>query len=309
MWFRTIFRRRASAAKAAATPLDEQMLRRLERLAINASRGLRGGLAGTHRSMRRMPAQTITDHRPYASGDDLRHLDWNAYGRHEDLHLKLGESEQDIRLTLVVDCSTSMDWGEGDLNKLHYARLLTAMIGYISLANGDRLEVVPFGHTSASTWGPAGGRGQIVGLMSYLQTLRAGGGATATEILQRIARRQQRGLVVVVSDLWHNSAIQQALAVFEPPRWQVLLLHLLHPDELHPSWSGELELEDSESGARLELYAAGRELEEYGAAVQRWREELALACGRRSMAYAPLTSDMALERAAVPYLKLRQVLR
>ncbi len=309
MWLRTIFRRRASAAKATATPLDERMLRRLERLAVNASRGLRGGLAGTHRSMRRLPAQTVTDHRPYASGDDLRYLDWNAYGRHDDLHLKLGESEQDVRLTLVIDCSASMDWGEGDLNKLHYARMLAAAIGYIALSNGDRLEVVPFGLTEPGAWGPASGRGQIVRLMSYLETLRAGGGATAADLLRRIARRRQRGLVVVVSDLWHTSALQEALAVFEPPRWQVLLLHLLHPDELRPPWSGELELEDSESGERLELHADARGFEQYGTAVQRWREELALACGRRNMAYAPLMSDMVLERAAVPYLKLRQVLR
>ena len=256
-----------------------------------------------------MPAQTVTDHRPYASGDDLRYLDWNAYGRHEDLHLKLGEAEQDVRITVVVDCSASMDWGEGDLNKLHYARLLAAAIGYIGLANGDRVEVVPAGGASAEGWGPGSGRRRAVELLRYLQSLQAGGGATAEAALERIARGQQPGLVVVVSDLWHNRGLQQALAVLQPPRWQVLLLHLLHPEELRPSWSGDVELEDSESGERLELFADGRGIDDYAAAVQAWREELASTAARRNMVYAALMTDMPLERAAVPYLKLRQVLR
>src|ERR671933_1419406 len=158
MWLRSIFRGRTRPAVVEAkTALDEQLLRRLERLALAASRGLRGGLSGAHPSRRRLPAPTFTDHRPYSTGDDLRYVDWNAYARLDNLHLKLGEAEQDVRVTLLVDCSASMDWGSGDSNKLHYARLLAAAMGYIALASGDRLKVVPFGagaHTADLFWGP-----------------------------------------------------------------------------------------------------------------------------------------------------------
>ena len=80
MWLRTIFRRRSNAAPAVvATPLDEQLLRRLERLALNAARGLRGGLIGSHSSRRQLPAPIFTDHRTYTTGDDIRYVDWIVY--------------------------------------------------------------------------------------------------------------------------------------------------------------------------------------------------------------------------------------
>src|SRR5918997_4698853 len=133
MWLRTIFRRRSSAGAATTTPLDERFLRRLERLSLAASRQLRGGLSGVHPSRRHLPAPIFSDHRPYSTGDDLRYIDWNAYARLDHLHMKLGEVEQDVRVTLLLDCSESMNWGDGDRNKLHFTRLLAAAVGYIAL--------------------------------------------------------------------------------------------------------------------------------------------------------------------------------
>ena len=317
MWLRGIFRRRTRPAVVEArTALDEQLLRRLERLALAASRGLRGGLSGAHPSRRRLPAPTFTDHRPYSTGDDLRYVDWNAYARLDDLHLKLGEAEQDVRVTLLVDCSTSMDWGTGDSNKLHYARLLAAAIGYIALASGDRVQVIGFGGGTQATsapWGPGSGRQRAASLLRYLDGLQATGTTTAGERLQELARTERGGLLVVLSDLWHNASLFEgqnaALNYFQLPRWQVLLLHLLHAEELQPPAMGDVELIDSETGARLALQTGRDGVDEYIAAVERWCRQIHDACRRRDGAYARITTGTPLERAVLPYLEAREVLR
>ena len=313
MWLKTIFRRRPDDVPVPKTALDERLLRRLERLTLTASRDLRGGLSGVHPSRRHLPAPTFTDHRPYTIGDDLRYVDWNAYARLDHLQVKLGETEQDIRVHLVLDCSSSMDWGDGDLNKLHYARLLAAAIGYVALANGDRLQVLPFGSDRPTMWGPYGGRQRIGNLLPYLAGLEATGTTTSTARLRQLRHETRGGLLVIVSDLLHSADILEgttaALAPFHPPRWQVLLLHLLHPEELRPDLIGDVELVDSESGGRLAMEADDDALAHYGNAVEAWCAELAHACDRRNIMYARLTTDMLLERAALPYLQLREALR
>ena len=228
MWLSTIFRRRTSKAGAEGqrgrgaegrgrTPLDERLLRRLERLALSASRSLAGGMSGVHPSRRRLPAPTFTDYRPYTSGDDPRYVDWNAYARLDHLQIKLGETEQDVRVYVLVDCSASMDWGEGDTNKLHSARLLAAALGYVALASGDRLEVIPMGGTEGqrgrraeglgrhATWGPASGRQRGASLLQYLQRLEAGGASSLGSVLAQLARERRPGLLVIASDFWHTA--------------------------------------------------------------------------------------------------------
>jgi uncharacterized protein (DUF58 family) len=314
MWLRNIFRPRREASPARQrTALDERLLRRLERLALAASRGLKGGLSGIHPSRRRLPAPTFTDHRPYTSGDDLRYVDWNAYARLEDLHLKLGEAEHDIRVHVLIDCSASMDWGEGDAHKLHYARLLAAAIGYVALANGDRLRVVPFGGAERQPWGPGSGRQRAAHLLQFLDDLQGGGDITSITRLHQMAREERGGLLVVLSDFWHSRALVDGddpiLAPFQLPRWQVLMLHVLHPDELRPDLRGDIELIDSESGERLSIEANAGALAAYSTAAEGWCASVAKMCARRNFGYSRITTDMSLERAALPYLQLREVLR
>ena len=313
MWLRTIFRRRSSAGVSTATPLDERFLRRLERLSLAASRQLRGGLSGVHPSRRHLPAPIFTDHRPYSTGDDLRYVDWNAYARLDQLQVKLGEAEQDIPVYLLVDCSASMDWGAGDQNKLHYARLLAAAIGYVALAGGDRLHVIGFGEGRAEGWGPAGGRQRIAGLLRYLMGLKGAGTATITGVLEQLVRETRGGLLIVLSDLLHSGDLiagpRPVLASFHAPRWQVLLLHLLHPGELQPDLRGEVELVDSETGERLAVDANRGVMEQYTTSAGQWCDAIAEACARRDIFYARLTTDLSVERAALPYLRMREALR
>lgn len=310
MWWKNISRPRRRAAPDARnqTILDEAFLRKLDRLGMQASRTLRGGLSGAHPSLRRLPAPTFSDHRPYTISDDLRYVDWNAYARQEHLFVKLGENEQDILVHLLLDRSASMDYGTGDSHKLHYGRILLAALGYIALTSGDRLIATAFDTTIGSVFGPAHSKRSAVELLHYASAVSAGKQGVVDAVIRQYTRMQHGGLLILISDLWAAGDLDQALRAVPPPRWQVLLLHLLHRDEVEPQLRGELELEDSENGEQLPFNATTTLLDQYHMRLVQWCDTLEMTCRRHGATYVRITTDLSLERAVIPYLRQRQVL-
>ncbi len=308
MWWKTTFRRGHSTPVAGQTALDEAFLRRLERLSLNASRMLRGGLSGVHPSTRRLPAPTFSDHRSYSTSDDLRYVDWNAYGRQEELFVKLGETEQDVPVHLLLDRSRSMDYGTGDAHKLHYGRMLLAALGYLALSGGDQLTATAFDGIAQPVFGPHRSKVAGLSLLRYASGIVPGAESRIETTIQQYTRPRSGGLAVVISDLWTVGDVERVLRLAQPPRWQVLLLHLLHPHELEPALRGEVELEDSEQGDYITLNADAATLGRYHERLNQWCGAIDRACQRRGASYARISTDMPVERAVIPFLRQRQVL-
>lgn len=310
MWWKTIFRQRPKAAASAMATgdFDEQFLRRLERLSLTANRTLRGGLTGAHPSKRRLPAPTISDHRPYTHGDDLRYVDWNAYARQNDLIIKMGEAEQDVRVELVLDCSGSMDFGEGSLHKWRWARQLTAAIGYCALAGGDRVSLHTVAPGASGIW-TTRSRHEAPAFVRLLGKLAAGGRGNLAATLSKLSRGLTGGIVVVVSDLWHVDDLGAVLRTLQTPRWQVIVLQVLHPAECTPQIDGDIELVDSETGVTQSLHVDGAARERYVARFEAWSQSLARTCDRYGANYLRCTTDQPLERAVLPYLRARRVVQ
>lgn len=324
MWFKSIFRsrRRGAAGGASAAPgprgrrpsrtlLDESFLQRLERLSLYAQRSLRGTpVSGDHPSRQRLPATIFDDHRPYSVGDDYRHVDWNAYARHEQVVVRLGETEQQIDVHLLLDVSKSMAWG--DPSKLESARQLVAALGYLALAHGDRLQIAPFSAVPLPAFGPIRGKPNAVEMLRFIAGVQPGDRTTLAGLLSGYARRHERGgLLVICSDMLAEptDGLAAGLRAFAPPRWQVLVLHVLDPRELEPALSGTLELQDAETGALLPLTLDGETVDAYRRNLAVWQEQIAAACARRGATYAQVRTDWPLERAVIPYLRIRQILQ
>ncbi|MEO8511386.1 MAG: DUF58 domain-containing protein, partial [Chloroflexota bacterium] len=131
------------AARDADRLFDETFLRRLEQLELASRRMTAGRMKGERRSVRRGQSIEFADYRTYASGDDLRQLDWNVYARLERLFIRLFVEEEDVTVHVLVDASRSMDFGEP--NKLDFARRAAAALAYLGLAHLDRVSVAFLG--------------------------------------------------------------------------------------------------------------------------------------------------------------------
>ncbi len=305
MWFATIFRRKPAVIEP---PLfDEAFLRRLERLSLQAQRTLRGTpTVGQHPSRQQMPATIFNDHRPYVHGDDPRYLDWHAYARQEDLLVRLGEIEQEVAVSMIVDTSRSMATGEPA--RLRLALQLAGAIGYLALAHGDQVTVLASGQTEP-VFGPVRGKALAVSLFRHLRALAPGHQTDLAQATQQVAqRRPQGGLVLVISDLLTPMPIETIAQYLPAPRWQVLVLHLLSQAELEPTLYGPLELVDSETGEQLVIDLNDETLAAYRAAAHAWRSAIAQRCTARGIAYAPVMVNWPLERQIIPFLRVRRFL-
>lgn len=317
MWFKTIFRRKQPMAvpsplrrnNSSERPLfDELFLRRIERMSLQAQRTLRGNPAsGEHRSQRQLPATIFSDHRPYSSGDDLRYVDWHVYARQNQVLVRLGEAEQDVHVHLLVDASQSMLLGQPP--RLRLAQQLSGALGYLALAHSDRVHVVSFGPSAGPSFGPVQGKSQTVALLRFIAQIKPQPTTQLTAVLQQYAREHpQGGMLVICSDLLVPDGLDEALRLFSPPRWQTLVLHLLDQHDLQPELRGTLELEDSETGQRLDLTLDATTLAAYQRNLEAWRSQLARTCSRYAATYAPLMSHWPLEQQVIPYLRLRRLL-
>ncbi|NJN97566.1 MAG: DUF58 domain-containing protein [Anaerolineales bacterium] len=334
MRLKTIFNR----PKESSLPLfDEAFLRRLERLSFRTIPALRGSPLGERRSRNLRPALDFSDHRPYSHGDDLRHVDWNAYGRHEELFVKLGEASQSVNIHILLDCSRSMGWTPSGkaarqpagYSKWDAARRLAGALGYLGLSGGERVEITPFGHTLAEGFGPTEGKRRVVPILKFLSKTiplppakgETGGGLVAS--LNSYARTHPGGgLLILISDLLDTitpaavssphegqagEGLAESLRYLVPPRWQVLVVHLLTEEEVQPTLSGDYDLRDSETEESLPFHLSDAVLTQYRLRVRTWCAELQSACGQRGATYARVLAEWPLEQAVVPYLRQRGV--
>jgi len=246
----------------ARRTFDREFLQRLEELSIVSRKVSMGRSKGERRSQRKGAGVEFQDYRPYVVGDDLRYVDWSIYCRLERLLLKLFVEEEDLCLHLLVDGSGSM--GFGDPPKLDYALQVAAALGYIGLANLERVALGLFSGGQTRSLRPRRGRGQVFSLLDFLSTAEAGG---ATDLNGRLAeyalRSRVPGVVVVLTDLLDPGGYADGLKALLGRRFQVFLLHLVSEEELAPSLRGDLTLLDAEGGAQRQVSVDGWALEQY----------------------------------------------
>jgi uncharacterized protein (DUF58 family) len=246
----------ATAPPLGARPLggrfDERFLRRLEALSLAIRRTTAGQRRGGRRSRRLGAGLEFADHRDYAPGDDLRHLDWNLYGRLGRLALRRYEEDEDLSIDLLVDASASM--GLGAPPKLDLALQLAAALAYIGLSNLDRVAPTALG-AETSSLPPARGKGRILPILRFLDGVAPTGRtplcAAVAEFLAR--RSQRRGLAILISDFYDATGARAALEVIRRHRLQAVAIQVSAPDELAPVLRGDLTLRDAETGEEREL--------------------------------------------------------
>jgi uncharacterized protein (DUF58 family) len=288
------------------TVFDEDFLRRLERLAVLVRRPVRGGLKGGRRSVKRGQSVEFADYRDYSLGDDLRQLDWNVYARLEKLLVKLFIEEEDLTVALLVDGSASMAHGAPD--KLVFAKRAAAALGYVALAAEDRVVLASLAGRTSRRRAALRGSGRAFRLLAELSAIQPAAGPTDLVAACRHALAQVtgRGVIVLVSDLLDPGA-ERALRDLAGTGSEVIVLHVLAPDEVTPTLEGDLRLVDAETGATVDVTLDLAARERYTDRVEAWRNELATLAAKRRIAYVPLTSDLPLADLVFAELRRRRV--
>ncbi|MEY4582897.1 MAG: hypothetical protein RL701_7600 [Pseudomonadota bacterium] len=252
------------APNARHTLLHQELTERIASLRVRASRAVDGIRSGMHKSPHRGASVIFAEHRDYRPGDDLRMLDWRAYARNDRYTIKHFEQETHLRANLLLDLSASMafDGGQADTHKATYAATVLAAFGWILLGQGDAVGAFAF-DTDLRNALPARNRpDHLEALLSVLALPVAHDrfapkpshlASSLTALSERVGRR---GLVVLASDLIDTEPDALApLSRLTALGHDVMVLHIMHPQELDFPFKHGLHFEDAESPASLEADA------------------------------------------------------
>jgi len=271
-------------AVEGAPLLDPALVRAIERLTISARRTLWGQTQGERRINAAGASIEFHDYRQYQPGDDLRYLDWHAFGRLDRLVLRLYLDEVDLLLQVIVDASGSM--AVGDPPKSGYALRLAAALGYIGLVGLERVAVgyVAAGRGAATR--PMRGRGAFGPLVRFLEAIEFAGGTALNASLDVEARRlPRRSRLVVITDLLDRAGYQDGLLALQAAGHDVFVIHLLAPEEIEPPELGDVRLVDSETGGTEDVTLTRDRIAGYRERTARHFAEVEAFCFAHGMGY------------------------
>jgi uncharacterized protein (DUF58 family) len=242
---------------------DSDFLKKLEYLSLVSRRVFRGQLLAQRRTMQLGGGIEFADHREYTPGDDFRYLDWNVFARHDELLLKRFQEEEDLHVYLLLDSSRSM--GFGNPVKFDYARQVAAALGYIALADLDRVSVVAFAGDIVADFPLTRGKARILSMLKFLERLEPQGSVTDLARMARnfVHRGQRRGLAVVISDLFDPGGFERGLDLLRHNRYEPHVVQIFDRLEAEPQVKGDVELVDVETGLIQKVTITERNLRQY----------------------------------------------
>jgi uncharacterized protein (DUF58 family) len=285
----------------AATLLDPEFLRALEALRRRLGSDARSGRLGEGPSGRRGPGAEFFEHRPYEPGDDPRHLDWLALARSGTPVTKVYRAEEETLLRILFDASSSL--GFGSPSKLEVGKRLAAALAYLAFASGRPAQLAVARVSGERTalervFSPKRGRRAFGDLCRELDAVTAAGKAELAPALDALTARAARpGLLLVVSDFFDPGPLPAALDRARAAGHDVVLAQILDSSELDPDFEGDLSLEDSETGERVEISVDPAALAAYAERLAGLFEELRGWAKRNGATYARIATGDDLQQA------------
>jgi uncharacterized protein (DUF58 family) len=288
--------------------LEPSVLAGISSLDLVAKTVVDGFVAGLHRSPDFGFSQEFAEYRAYTPGDDLRHVDWNLFARTERCYLKRYRGETNSQLTVLLDASNSMEYTSGPPKKMDYARFVAASLFYLAIHNQrDAAGVIVFDERVRDVVRPSTRPGQLARLFAALDRAEAHARTDFTQPLRHFQELlHRRGIAIVISDFYQNP--ETIVRDIEPLRFrgnEVVLFHVLDPQEIRPVLKSSAVLVDLETEQKIEVvpdYAKTAYRVKLDAHIEQLRSRTRAA----GMDYELLVTDQPLDGALRAYLARRK---
>lgn len=287
---------------------DPLVLAKISTMSLRARHVVEGLLSGLHESPYRGYSVEFAEHREYTPGDEIRRIDWKAYGKFDRYFIKEYEEETNLRAYLLVDASASMDYGSQGITKFDYACYLAVSLAYLMLRQGDYVGLVTFGSQIQRYIPPRSGMKHMQALSTHLEQTQPEGETHLDQVLGEIAGKlTKRGMIIVISDLFDTSeAIMRALKYFRHRRNEVMVFHLLDHNELEFPFDRLTVFEDIENTALRVLSEPRTIRQAYLEQMQSFIDQYRRDCRRELIDYNLFPTTAPLDIALTRYLARRQ---
>jgi uncharacterized protein (DUF58 family) len=287
--------------------LDPEVISRAESLGLNARFVVEGYMAGEHKSPYHGFAAEFAQHREYAPGDDIRHLDWKLLARTDRHYVKQYEQETNFVAHILLDGSESMNYGSDRLSKLQYGKAMAACLAYLILLQRDAVSLALFDSAVREHAPRSDTRETIHRLMTMLARFAPQEKTNIGHVLHEVAGQiRRKGIVIIISDFFDDE--RQVLNGLQHLRFgghEVIVFHLLDPYELEFPFAGLVEFEGLET-ANLLLTRPAEIRKSYLRELESFCARLREGCERNQCHYVQVNTARALTEVLGGYLAFRR---
>jgi uncharacterized protein (DUF58 family) len=286
--------------------LHPEAIKRIARLDLRAWHIVEGFLSGMHRSPYFGQSVEFRQHRPYASGDDLRYVDWKVWAKQDRFYVKQFEEDTNLRCTLLCDVSGSMRYGRGAMNKYEYAATIAVSLAYLLLRQQDAVGCVAFDDAARVTVPLRTKRNHLDSIIQALELAAPREKTELGQILRNVAESSpRRGLMVLISDLLvERPGLFRGLRLLRSRGHDIMVFHVLDDDELEFPFNGPTRFDGLELPEQLRCNP--RALREgYLAALAGYLDEIHRGCSRLNADYVQLRTSQPLDSALAAFLSKR----
>lgn len=291
---------------------DPDILARASLLKIRARNLVEGILTGQHRSRHKGSSVEFAEYKDYSPGDEIRHIDWKVVGKTDKYHVKQFEQSTNLKCTLLLDASGSMNYQAlkpkpGELSKMDYARTLVAALSYLILRQFDAIGLTLFNDHVVEHIPPRSKPSHFQHIVHGLEGFEPRGVTRIGPVVETVVERlQSRGMVILVSDfLAREDDLQKNLKLIRSRGLEVILFHILHPDEVNLPFDGDIVFESLEDDPPVGLDPVDVR-EQYQKLIQEQINFLRKTCPTIGVDYVFMDTSESLEQALSYYLLWRK---
>ena len=287
--------------------LTPDIISRLNNLSLKARFVVEGFIVGLHKSPYHGFSVEFSEHRPYGAGDEIRHIDWKLWGKTDRFFIKQFEEETNLKSYLLLDQSLSMTYKSDKVSKLEYSQILAASLGYLMLKQQDAVWLILFDDQIRVNIPPRSKRSHLNILLSRMQNINAGPETTIAPILHQTAESiKKRGLIILISDLFDDPEdVLTGLQHFRYKGHEVIVFHIIDPQELTLDFSKRVRFRDLESGEEI-ITDPWHIQSDYQKSMKYFCNYFKSRCRQKNIDYVQLSTDISLDMALSEYLMKRK---
>ena len=287
--------------------MTPELLSKLQNLSIKAKYVVEGFMIGLHKSPYHGFSVEFSEHRSYGPGDEIRHIDWKLYGKTDRFFIKQFEEETNLLTHLLVDQSQSMDYSSHVMSKLEYAKIMSASLAYLMLKQQDAVGLTLFDSEIRDYLPPKSKSSHLNALFSRLNIIQPGPETVIAPMLHKSAEAiKKRGLIILISDLFDNPQdVISGLKHFRYKGHEVLVIHVLDPQELTLKFNERTRFKDMETGEEI-ITEPWHIQKDYQESISTFCDYYKSICHKNKIDYILANTDIPLDSVLTEYLIKRK---
>ncbi len=275
------------------TIFDTEFFEKLNTLKLSINMRLNKGMSGGRKSSAKGTSVEFSDFREYVLGDDVRRIDWNAYGRMDKLYIKQFMEEKEGVFNIFVDTSKSMEYGE--IKKSYRALQLAGALSYIILNNLDRVYVTQVKDSGLTVGKGVTGRSSYKKVMRELESIRFDGETTLSKAIKS-RDITKRGVSIIISDFLDPNGVEDAIKYLLYKKQEIILIQVLAREEIDIDVEGTVNLQDMETGEEMKITVTKQVIDSYNKELQGLNNRLNMLSRKYNMIYLSTVSDESFDK-------------